>query len=60
MQELSDDELKATEKSVAYGCIKYADLSHTRTNDYIFSYDKVSGDLSEMLIEAARYNIIPL
>lgn len=33
-------------RSVAYGCIKYADLSHSRINDYVFSFDKVriSGD----------------
>ena len=41
-QELDADELKSAERSVAYGCIKYADLSHTRTNDYVFSYDKVT------------------
>ena len=26
---------------MAYGCIKYADLSHNRVNDYVFSFDKV-------------------
>lgn len=38
---LSPDELAAAQKSVAYGCIKYADLCHTLTNDYVFSFDKV-------------------
>ncbi len=38
---LSDEEMQDAEKSVAYGCIKYADLSHTRTRDYVFSFDKV-------------------
>lgn len=38
---LSEDELKQAQESVAYGCIKYADLSHNRTNDYVFSFDKV-------------------
>ncbi len=33
--------MKRAQESVAYGCIKYADLSHTRTNDYVFSFDKV-------------------
>lgn len=28
-------------KSVAYSCIKYADLSNLRTNDYCFSFDKM-------------------
>lgn len=39
---LSPEELKAAQESVAYGCIKYADLSHNRNHEYIFSYDKVS------------------
>lgn len=39
---LTVEELTAAQTSVAYGCIKYADLSHTRTNDYIFSFDKVT------------------
>lgn len=38
---LSEEELKQAQESVAYGCIKYADLSHNRTNDYVFSFDKV-------------------
>ncbi len=38
---LTPDELAAAQKSVAYGCIKYADLCHTLTNDYVFSFDKV-------------------
>eukprot|EP00051_Salpingoeca_urceolata_P014401 m.183163 g.183163 ORF g.183163 m.183163 type:complete len:420 (+) comp18076_c0_seq1:1348-2607(+) len=28
-------------EAIAYGCIKYADLSHNRTNDYVFSFDKM-------------------
>lgn len=40
VQALSQDELDAAMKSVAYGCIKYADLCHTRTHDYVFSFDK--------------------
>lgn len=39
---LTTEELKAAQESVAYGCIKYADLSHNRTADYIFSFDRVS------------------
>ncbi|KAL5460052.1 hypothetical protein EMCRGX_G033470 [Ephydatia muelleri] len=43
-QVLTAEELAKAQKSVAYGCIKYADLSHTRTNDYIFSFDKMLDD----------------
>ncbi|XP_066471013.1 arginine--tRNA ligase, cytoplasmic [Tiliqua scincoides] len=41
---LTPEELKAAQISVAFGCIKYADLSHNRTNDYIFSFDKMLDD----------------
>lgn len=41
---LSEEELKAAQEAVAYGCIKYADLSHDRTRDYVFSYDKMLED----------------
>ncbi|XP_008053026.1 arginine--tRNA ligase, cytoplasmic [Carlito syrichta] len=41
---LTAEELKAAQTSVAYGCIKYADLSHNRLNDYIFSFDKMLDD----------------
>lgn len=41
LQVLTPEELSAAQKSVAYGCIKYADLSHNRINDYVFSFDKV-------------------
>ena len=40
-QELTKEEFNAAKESVAYGCVKYADLSHSRTNDYVFSFDKV-------------------
>ncbi|KAH9507921.1 hypothetical protein Btru_053236 [Bulinus truncatus] len=43
-KELSPEELDQVKSSVAYGCIKYADLSHNRTNDYIFSFDKMLDD----------------
>lgn len=42
---LSQDELKAAQESVAYGCIKYSDLSHNRNNEYVFSFDRVSSIL---------------
>ena len=38
---LTADEFTAAKEAIAYGCIKYADLSHTRTNDYSFSFDRV-------------------
>lgn len=41
---LTPEELAAAQTSVAYGCIKYADLSHNRLNDYIFSFDKMLDD----------------
>lgn len=41
---LSEDELKAAQKAIAYGCIKYSDLSHNRVNEYIFSFDKMLDD----------------
>lgn len=41
---LSTSELKAAQESVAYGCIKYADLSHNRNNEYVFSFDKMLED----------------
>lgn len=41
---LSPEELKKAQEAVAYGCIKYADLSHNRVNDYVFSFDKMLDD----------------
>ncbi|CAK1555598.1 unnamed protein product [Leptosia nina] len=41
---LTPEELKLAQEAVAYGCIKYADLSHNRINDYIFSFDKMLDD----------------
>jgi len=41
---LTPEELESAQRSVAYGCIKYADLSHSRSNDYIFSFDKMLED----------------
>ena len=38
---LTEEELLAAQRSVAYGCIKYADLCHNRICDYVFSFDKV-------------------
>lgn len=41
---LTPDELVKAQKAVAFGCIKYADLSHNRINDYVFSFDKMLDD----------------
>ena len=41
---LNQAEMEAAQKSVAYGCIKYADLSHNRNADYVFSFDKMLDD----------------
>lgn len=41
---LSQEEFDAAKESVAYGCIKYADLSHNRNHEYIFSFDKMLDD----------------
>merc|ERR1712176_131598 len=41
---LSPEEMLAAETNVAYGCIKYADLSHNRNHEYIFSFDKMLDD----------------
>lgn len=41
---LSQQEMEAAQKSIAYGCIKYADLSHNRNHEYVFSFDKMLDD----------------
>jgi arginyl-tRNA synthetase len=41
---LSPDELALAQKNVAFGCIKYADLSKNRQNEYVFSFDKMLED----------------
>lgn len=39
--ELSAEERRRVAEAVGIGAIKYADLSHNRTSDYVFSYDKM-------------------
>ncbi len=39
--ELGEDERRKIADAVGLGAIKYADLSHNRTSDYVFSYDKM-------------------
>ncbi|CDS36391.1 arginyl tRNA synthetase cytoplasmic [Echinococcus multilocularis] len=43
-KELTPEEQWIAAEAIAYGCIKYADLSHNRINDYIFSFDKMLDD----------------
>ncbi|XP_060792493.1 arginine--tRNA ligase, cytoplasmic [Neoarius graeffei] len=43
-QVLTSEELIQAQRAVAFGCIKYADLSHNRINDYVFSFDKMLDD----------------
>jgi len=43
-KELTQEEFSAAQKSVAFGCIKYADLAHNRVMDYVFSFDKMLDD----------------
>lgn len=38
---LSADERKQVAERIGIGAIKYADLAHNRTSDYVFSYDKM-------------------
>lgn len=41
---LTVDELEKAQTSVAYGCIKYSDLSHNHNHEYVFSFDKMLED----------------
>lgn len=41
---LTPEEMKQAQEAIAYGCIKYADLSHNRNHAYIFSFDKMLED----------------
>lgn len=41
---LNETELKAAQEAIAIGCIKYADLSHDRNHDYVFSFDRMLDD----------------
>ncbi|RZC36184.1 arginine--tRNA ligase, cytoplasmic [Asbolus verrucosus] len=43
-QVLTPEELKQAQESVTYGCIRYADLSHNRNHEYVFSFDKMLED----------------
>ena len=49
-EELTKEEFEAAQEAVAYGCIKYADLSHNLNHEYIFSFDKVRFWIRDMII----------
>lgn len=41
---LNEQEMKQAQTNVAFGCIKYADLSKNCKNEYVFSFDKMLED----------------
>lgn len=41
---LTPEELKKAQESIAYGCIRYADLCNNRNHEYVFSFDKMLQD----------------
>ncbi|XP_033742647.1 arginine--tRNA ligase, cytoplasmic-like [Pecten maximus] len=43
-KELTKEEMKKAMEAVAYGCIKYNDLSHNRNHEYVFSFDRMLDD----------------
>lgn len=43
-EDLTSAEIEAARDAVAYGCIKYADLSRDRNKDYVFSFDQMLED----------------
>ena len=42
--QLTEEEHARNAEALAYACIKYADLCRNRTNDYVFSFDKMLED----------------
>lgn len=57
---LTPEELKQAQESVAYGCIKYADLSHNRINEYVFSFDRVRNSPLLTILHFTVYLLIIL
>lgn len=43
-KDLSEEEFRSIQEAIAYGCIKYSDLSHNRNAEYQFSFDKMLDD----------------
>ena len=50
---LTPEEVAQARESIAYGCVKYADLSHNHNLDYVFSFDKVRLSTVTNLIDLA-------
>ncbi|KAI3413662.1 hypothetical protein GPALN_011150 [Globodera pallida] len=42
--EFTSEQFREVAESVAYGCIRYADMSQSRTGDYVFSFDRMLDD----------------
>ncbi|KAL3085143.1 hypothetical protein niasHS_010212 [Heterodera schachtii] len=42
--EFTPQEFREVAESVAYGCIRYADMAQSRTGDYVFSFDRMLDD----------------
>lgn len=49
-KELTEEELKLSQKSVAYGCIKYNDLCKDRRHSYEFSFDRMLDDRGDTAV----------
>uniref|UniRef100_A0A914HD92 arginine--tRNA ligase n=1 Tax=Globodera rostochiensis TaxID=31243 RepID=A0A914HD92_GLORO len=43
-EEFTSEQFREVAESVAYGCIRYADMSQSRTGDYVFSFDRMLDD----------------
>ena len=43
-EHFTKEEIESTSKALAYGCIKYSDLSNNRNKEYVFSFDKMLED----------------
>jgi arginyl-tRNA synthetase len=61
-QVLSEEEMSHAQKTVAFGCIKYADLCRDRRHEYEFSFDRMLDDKGNtavyMLYSLARIRSI--
>ena len=60
--DLDGEQLNIIAKVVGIGGLKYADLSHNRSSDYVFSYDKMlalkgnTGDISSIRLCSSLWN----
>ncbi len=61
IQMLTKEEFEHARDAVAYGCIRYADLSHSRLQDYVFNFDRVrsfQGRVGDDRIASCRCSMI--